>query len=243
MNKAFELKHIVILLISIAIITVGAVLTKKMKLKDTCKALFIIGIISEIVKIIYYTVANEDKFRGVLPKSDLPFHLCSIQIIFIAIVTLSKNEKLKKFILSFMIPSCLIGGFAAILLPTTSALNTWPITIQYFLYHASLVIFAIYLLVSKEIKLDISDYFNCLKFLLLLFFFAVYINSIVYDGVSNINFMYVVGPPMEGLPFLSKEHGWLVYIFHYALLVLACVTICYIKPIIDFIKQKRIKNK
>jgi hypothetical protein len=73
-------------------------------------------------------------------------------------------------------------------------------------------------------------------------FFAIYINSIVYDGASNINFMYVVGPPQEGLPYLNKDNGWLSYIFRYAILVVFCVSLCYIKAIIDTIKDKKSKK-
>ena len=72
-------------------------------------------------------------------------------------------------------------------------------------------------------------------------FFAIYINSIVYDGVSNINFMYVVSPPQSGLPFLTEKYGWLVYIVHYAFTVLFGITICYIKPIIAAIKARGTK--
>ena len=53
--------------------------------------------------------------------------------------------------------------------------------------------------------------------------------------------MYVVGPPVDGLPFLNKDHGWLVYILRYSLLAVTAVTICYIKPIINFFKS--LKNK
>ena len=47
---------------------------------------------------------------------------------------------MQRLILSFMLPSCLFGGIAAILIPTHSARNgMWIITLQYFVYHASLV--------------------------------------------------------------------------------------------------------
>lgn len=74
-------------------------------------------------------------------------------------------------------------------------------------------------------------------------FFAIYINSIVYDGNSKINFMYVVSPPVDGLPFLTEKYGWFVYIMHYACLVLFCVTMCYIKPIITAIREKLAAKK
>lgn len=200
--------------------------------------MLVIGIISELVKVFSYILMNEDKLGGVLPKSDLPFHLCSIQILFFVIINAFNNEKINRFLFSFMLPSCLIGGIAALLIPTSSSLTNWTITFQYNLFHVSIIVFAIYLITSKEFIITIKDYFNCLKMLLIIFFFAIYINSIVYDGVSNINFMYVVSPPQSGLPFLYENNGWLVYICHYAFLVLFSVTACYIKTIIKAIKSK-----
>ncbi len=243
MHTLFGTKHIILIVASIAVIVGLFILSKKLKFQMICKILFYVGIVSEIVKIFYYILANEEEYGGILPKTDLPFHLCSIQIIFIAIINISQNEKLKRFILSFMLPSCLFGGVAAILIATTSSLNAWIITIQYFLYHIALVIFALNLLTSKEISLTIKDYFNCLKFLLIIMFFAIYINSILYDGNPKINFMYVVSPPQSGLPYLNEEKGWFVYIIRYAILVLVAVTLCYIKPIVLAIKTKISKSK
>ena len=234
----FTLKHVIILVISIILIVSLSIFSRKLNLKQICKIMLIVGIISEIIKIFCYILMNEETHGGTLPKSDLPFHLCSIQILFFVIINVINNDKINRFLFSFMIPSCLIGGVAALLIPTSSSLNVWPITIQYNLYHISIIVFAIYLLMSKEFTITIKDYFNCLKMLLIMFFFAIYINSIVYDGVSNINFMYVVSPPQAGLPFLNENNGWLTYICHYAFLVIFCVTACYIKPIIKAIKSK-----
>ena len=239
MHSIFGTKHLIIVAISVILIVALSILSRKVKFDRICKILLYVGIVSEITKIFYYIVQNEDTHGGVLPKTDLPLHLCSIQIIFILIINVSNNEKLKRFILSFMYPSCLIGGIAAILIATNSALNgMWIISAQYFLYHIAIVVFSIRLIIGEEFKLHISDYYNCLKFLLVIMFFAFYVNSIVYDGVSNINFMYVASPPQSGLPFLTEEYGWLVYIVHYAFLVISCVTLCYIKPIIRAIRER-----
>lgn len=48
--------------------------------------------------------------------------------------------------------------------------------------------------------------------------------------------MYVINPPVEGLPYLNKNHGWLVYIVHYAALAYVCITLCYIRPVARKIK-------
>ena len=248
MNELFGLKHLIIAGLSILLAVGLFFLARKQRVETVCKVMFFVGIVSEIIKLFYYTVANEDKYGGVLPKTDLPFHLCSIQIIFFVIINFTKNEKIHRFLYAFMIPSCLFGGLAAILIATETARSAWIITFQYFIYHACLVAFSLYLMGSKQIKITIKDYFNCLKFLVVLMFFAIYINSWVYDGGAglkedSINFMYVAGPPVSGLPFLTEKYGWLVYIAHYACLIVFCVSLVYIKPIIVAIKEAIYKRK
>ncbi len=239
----FSTKHIIILCCTLLLIVAMLFLTRKWTLKKKSRAFLYIGILSEIVKIFSYVIRNEEEFGGVLPKTDLPFHLCSIQILFILVVRFAKNEKMRRVVLAFMMPSGLIGGAAAILIPTNSSLNCWEITFQYYIYHAALICFAASILTDKEYKLTIKDYYSTLIFILCLLFFSIYINSILYDGVSNINFMYVVSPPQEGLPFLNEKHGWFVYIMHYAALVLFSITACYAKPIYAAIKEKFSKEK
>ncbi len=234
----FETKHIIILTICIALILTLFFTTRKWSLKNKYKAFFGVAIISETLKVFTYIIANEDVYGGILPKTDLPFHLCSIQIIFTIVVLFSKNEKIKRVLMAFMFPSGLIGGLAAILIPTQSSLTMLSITIQYFTYHVTLIVLALHIAFNKEFKFDVKDYLSCLIFVFCLMFVAIYLNSILYDGEASVNFMYVVKPPQDGLPFLNNEHGWLQYICHYAFLVLASITVCYIKPIIDYFKVK-----
>lgn len=253
-NSIFGIKHIVILFISFAAIVLGVVFGKKLKLQTALRILLIIGIVSESIKVIYYILTNENSvaytyagedvmFDGYLPKTDLPFHLCSIQLIFILILNITKDEKIRKLLFSFMLPTCLIGGAAALFLATSSSLNgLWILSFQYFGFHAGIVWFAILLLVSKEVKFEIKDYRNCLFMLFATLFIAIYLNSWINDYVHDINFMYVVNPPMSGLPYLNKNHGWGVYIAHYAFLCIFAVTMIYIKPIIDSIKNRKNKN-
>ena len=82
----FGVKHLIILAVTVAFIVAAMLLTRKWNLAKFAKVMFYIGIISEIIKVFYYTLTNEETLGGVLPKSDLPFHLCSIQIVFIFIL-------------------------------------------------------------------------------------------------------------------------------------------------------------
>ena len=239
MHSIFGTKHLILMAICAAAIVLGYLVSRKWDLEKLTKYMFTIGVISELIKVFYYIIANEAVYGGILPKTDLPFHLCSIQILFVAIVRFTNSQKIKELLLSFMIPSCLFGGIAAILIATTSSLNGMPIlSLQYFGYHSAIVIFALVLLTSGVLQLTIRHYVNCLKFLVGLMLFAIYINSILYDGNPNINFMYVASPPQAGLPWLNEDQGWLVYMLRYSSLVVGCVTLCYIKPIYKAIRAK-----
>jgi uncharacterized membrane protein YwaF len=227
------------LVAALIIMILGVLAVRKWPLEKLAKRLLAVGVVSEFIKVFYYTIANEATHGGILPKTDLPFHLCSIQILFIFMVVYANNQKLKELLLSFMIPSCLFGGIAALLIPTVSSLNGgWILSLQYFGYHVAIVIFAITLLGGKQLELTFRHYVNCIKFLMGLMLFAVYINSILYDGVSNINFMYVASPPKSGLPFLTEKYGWAVYVAHYISLIIFCVTLCYITPIAKAIRSR-----
>ena len=250
-TSLYGTNHLVFLGVTIISIATLLILFLKKDLSFWLKFMLYAGIISEIIKVVSYTVMNEGLYNGYLPKTDLPFQLCSIQIIFILILNISKNEKLNRFILSFMLPTCLVGGLAAILLPTSSSRSVMIISCQYFLYHSILIAFSIYLLSSKQIEWTFDDYKNSLKFLLIMAFFAVYINSMCYDVVeyindngekivqfvSRVNFMYIIDPPAENLPILNKDNGWLSYIIRYGIIAISVISLCYIKPIINHIKQ------
>ncbi|MBO5363606.1 MAG: YwaF family protein [Clostridia bacterium] len=244
-NPLFGLKHLLFVGISAVCIALLFLFVRKKSFKTLCAILFYGGLLSELIKIFYFSHINADEMGGILPKTDLPFHLCSIQLIFIAILYLYKNEKLHRFLLSFMRPSCLFGGIAAILIATDSSRNGgWIITTQYFGYHVLLVVFSLYLFTNKEMQFNVKDYFNCLKFLLVLMFFAFYINSMLYEvgGEVDVNFMYVISPPQPGLPYLNEKQGWFVYVLKYALLILVCITLSYILPIVKAIKEKLAKK-
>ena len=239
MHSLFGTKHLIILAISLAGIVVGTLWARKQDLQRLTKVLLGIGMVSELIKVFYYIMANEATHGGILPKTDLPFHLCSIQILFTAVLVYCKNSRIRELLVSFMIPSCLFGGIAALLIATNSSLNgRWILSVQYFGYHVAISAFSLALLTGENWKMTIGHYFKCLKFLVVLMLFAIYINSIVYDGVSNINFMYVASPPQSGLPFLTEKYGWSVYMAHYGCLVLFCVSLCYIRPIVAAIRSK-----
>lgn len=239
MNGLFGGKHLLILAICAVVMVIGVIAVRKWPLRRMCRTLLHVGVASEVTKVLYFILANEAKYDGILPKSDLPFQLCSLQILFALIFVCTQQKRVQEVLISVMLPGSIFGGIAAVLIATTSALNGgWLITVQYFGYHIALVIFGVSVMLHRKAELTVWHYFTCLKCMLAIFLLAVYLNSMLYDGTSNFNFMYVASPPAKGLPYLNEDQGWLVYIGRYALLVVGCVTLCYICPIAKAVKAK-----
>ena len=62
----------------------------------------------------------------------------------------------------------------------------WILSLQYFGYHVMLVSFAIHLLTNKEMNWQLKDYLSALKFLAIMGFIAIYINSMFYDKYQTL---------------------------------------------------------
>lgn len=123
-----------------------------------------------------------------------------------------------------MIPTGLFGGIAALLIPTSSSIHGLLIlSFQYFFYHATLIAFAIHVYRKSEFEITIKDVMNSLKFVAFMGFLAIYINGILGRD-TNVNFMYVVRPPMDDLPYLNLNQGYIMYMVKYS--VLAVVLLC-----------------
>ncbi len=259
----FNTIHIVSLIVSAILVVVLTVLLQKISFEKVTKLMLFVGILAELIKVFAYTIMNENRLYGYLPKTDLPLHLCSFQVIFLLVLVLSKNENHKRIIRSFMLPTCLFGGLAALLIPISSAVNHVNIiTFEYFGYHAAIMIFALRMLCGRDIKFTVRDYGTCLLLLFVVMFAAMYMNSILYSGhsdtnfiyevtdgthtgtvqLANVNFMYTVAPPADGLPLLNLKHGWGVYIVHYMFVCLFAITAVYSRSIITAIRTK-VKNR
>ena len=214
----FTLNHFIWLFISLAVILTVVILNIKLNLsfKFNLNILFIVSLLSEIVKTLVcmkLEVPNKDGVVGTyLNPGDLPFHLCSMQVFFvIALKFFIKKESTKNVLLSFMFPTMLIGGTLSMLIPTVGVSFTNPQVYQYFLFHAYIVGFAIYLISKKIITIETKTLFRNLGILFGIMFIGIWINSMLSD--KAVNFLYLSRPPMDNLPLLNLDHGWYVYFF------------------------------
>lgn len=175
---------------------------------------------------------DNNEFLGTyLDSADLPFHLCSMHIFFVfALKFFFKNEQVKNIILSFLPPTLFLGGILAYLIPTVGTSFNIPQVYQYFLYHGYIIYFSLYLTMNKVIKLSFKTYINNFEILLSIVLIVLWVNSMLSD--KGVNFMFLSRPPLNNLPILNLNHGWIVYFIHLVSLTIVLFTLYHLSFIL-----------
>lgn len=239
----FTLNHFIWLGICVVFIVTLTIISIKFKFsfKTATLVICLISIASEVCKIFTHIDdpfgVYSDSHGGVLGAGFLPFHLCSILIFTFFYLYLSKNEERKEKLKTFIVPVCYIGGILALFIPTSGVNFLAPYAYQCFIYHSGIVWYAIYLSVTKQVKLGLKEYLIDGAYLLGLVFAMLWVNSILQ--VYDTNFFYVVRPPMDNLPILNLNHGWLAYFLTLIGAGLILTLFVHLPSIIKDIKNKK----
>ena len=242
----FTTNHFIWLAICIAFI--GILLFVSLKFKFSMKtSIYImagISLASEIVKtFIHFTWLNDgDHSLGmVLKPTSLPFHLCSLLIFAMFYLALSKNEERKRKVINFYVPAALLGGIIALAMATCGVEFTAVQPYQSFLYHAGLIWFALYALITKQVDMGWKNYLKTCAILLCLVFSMIWVNSALKQYETN--FFFIVYPPAPNLPLLNLNHGWFAYFASLLFVGGLCVTLLYLPyMIIEAVKKNKEKK-
>ena len=233
----FTLNHFIFLLLSILIVAIYLIVNKKYKLtlNQNVTILLIVSIISEIIKItsnmVELTTIDPitkeiifDESGTYLDPSSLPFHLCAIHLVlFVALKFFVKKETTREKILCFMFPTMSLGALIALFIPTEGVSFTTLQVYEYFIHHAFLVAFGINLIMSKFITINFKVILRNYAYMIGYMFICIWINGAL--SYAHTNFMFLSRPPMEGLPLLNLNNGWLVYIINLFCVAVICLFI------------------
>lgn len=168
-----------------------------------------VSLASELLKIFTHIQDN-----GYIEAGALPLHLCSIFIFVFFYLALSKNEKNKGILRSFFVPVGLFGALLAIIMATSGVNFAKPFAYQCFIFHAVMLYYALYLIITKQVDLGLKVYIRNLIVLFSLAMIMIWVNGALQS--YDTNFFFVVRPPASGLPVLNLNHGWFVYFCHLA---------------------------
>ncbi len=240
----FTLEHIIWIVLCIIFIIAMMMIAKykNMNLKKAGLVMSIIALISEISKILSNM---EESVKGGmhLDPGALPFHLCSLMVFVVIYITFAKENKFKKLLINFTSVMGVLGSFCAIMIPTNGTSFTSVLAYQCFVYHAGLLWFSLYLIVSKNATFSFKIMLQNMVMLLILVIFNLYVNSAL--SVYDVNFMYLTRPPMENLPILNLDNGWYAYLLSLLLVGLLLTTIFQLPFVLINInrKNKEIKTE
>lgn len=209
----FSFNHFIWIGLCAAMVVGLTVFAKKVQL-PLRKAGYIMSAIcicSELVKTANNMIPSD--FGGmVLSPEALPFHLCSLLLFVTLYITFGKDGKVKQMLINFTAVAGTPGSICAILIPTDGTSFREIPPYQGFLYHAGLLWFSLYLILHRKAELGARSYLHNLLLIFVLMIVNLYINSIL--SAFGTNFMFLVRPPMENLPYLNLDHGWFVYFIH-----------------------------
>ena len=240
----FTLEHIIWIVLCIIFIIAMMMIAKykNMNLKKAGLVMSIIALISEISKILSNMEESMEGGMHLEPGS-LPFHLCSLMIFAVIYITFAKENKFKKLLINFTSVMGVLGSFCAIMIPTNGTSFTSVLAYQCFVYHAGLLWFSLYLIVSKNATFSFKIMLQNMVILLILVIFNLYVNSAL--SVYDVNFMYLTRPPMENLPILNLDNGWYAYLLSLLLVGLLLTTIFQLPFVLIILnrKNKEIKTE
>lgn len=245
----FSLQHILWLAISAAGIALALrmLLARKPPLEQFLNVACVIALISEFIKVFaniqMVAAADGSAMHVFMEWRHLPFHLCSVQIFLIFFVRFTESARKRETVLAFMYPTCIIGAFFALLLPSifTNGIEpaqafTHPIGYQFFIYHSMLIILGVYIARCGEVNIRFSHLRSTLVMLLGFGLISIYLNSAfayaTYRGTELLsventpNFFFTYRTPI-GLA-LTELWQWFVYLGIIAALAVILITLFYL---------------
>lgn len=104
---------------------------------------------SEISKMMSDMQANPAGGMSLDPRS-LPFHLCSLMLFGVLYITFGREGRARQWVIDFLAVMGTLGSFFALLIPTNGTDFRTIFAYQCFVYHAGLMWFCLYLILSKK---------------------------------------------------------------------------------------------
>ena len=240
-DKVFTTNHFIWLELCAAFIAALTFVSLKFKFsfKTAAFTMAAITLVSEISKIISSMeyVNGVDVADGmVIDPGALPFHLCSLLIFVFVYLSFCKNDGAKRYFTSLIVPVGLIGALLAVIMATSGTDFTEPGPYQCFVYHAAMIWFAIYLVATKQADLGFRAWIKNLATLLCLSIIMIWVNGAL--RMYDTNFLFVVRPPVDGLPILTLDNGWLAYFVTVIVCGFIGVTAVHLPALINEIRKK-----
>ena len=183
------------------------------------------------------------EYTPILGAEHLPFELCSLQLFFMLLVILFRDQKKKQFMYAIIYPTGIIGGLMGIVLSSTAAYAgstaeffTSPRMWQFFLSHSMIVSMGIYVGMRSESGLTFRKWRTAVSSLIILDIPSFFINSVLSNtiyvndkliGVTHrINFFSSYVNPLGIV--LTEKWQWIVYLLIRFVLAVSLIVLVFL---------------
>ena len=154
-----------------------------------------------------------------------PFQLCSTPIFVCLICLFLNNNKIRKSLLSYLAFTTIWGSIMTIIMPDTCLIDEILINIHTMWLHCGSLVISVYLLMTKEVELNIKN----LKGAVIVFLIFVGIAQLLNVGIYNLGLlngetfdMFYISPYFKTtLPVFSTLKSMFPYIIYLMLYILA----------------------
>ena len=236
----FTPNHLIWIALCIVFVAGMSVFCRKKDLSLRCAAYIMCGIcvLSELCKMMTHMIESPQGGMVLDPEA-LPFHLCSLMLFGVLFIAFGTDGAAKQTVIDFIAVMGTLGSVCAILIPTDGVEFTSIYAYQCFVYHGGLLWFSLYLILQKKARFGGRIFLRNIGILLFLVLIALYVNSAL--SVYGTNFMFLVRPPLEGLPYLNLNRGWHVYFLRVVALGIVLLTLFHL-PFILHVRKMRTQS-
>lgn len=253
----FSVPHFIWMGICVVLLTVGGILLKKYKpsLQVVLNIACVICILSELIKV-FSSIEMVPNTAGTsylpyLKPQHVPLHLCSLQILTIFYARFAKDGPRKETLLAFMYPTCTLGAFFALLLPSIFSSGSVPLSeafihplaYQFFVFHLMLILLGVYIAASGQVNIRPKHYLSTMGMLGVVAFVMLYLNSLfasptyVNGKLVSVdyspNFFFLYKTPV-GIKLTELWH-WYLYLMILAVLAFGLIALFFI----PFFRKKK----
>ena len=251
---AFGRFHLLCLIITFALIFILYKIKNKYGEKQLKLVIGIYGIVAfilELAKQISWSF-NYDSVTKIITWDyewyAFPFQLCTTPIYVCLICLFLNNHKIRKSLFSYLAFTTIWGSIMTMVMPDTCLIDEILINIHTMWLHCGSFVIAVYLLMTKEVELNIKS----LKRAIVVFLIFVAIAQLLNIGIYNLNVlgdetfdMFYISPYFEtSLPVFSmfrKIFPYGIYFIIYIIVLSLGSSVIYL--ISSLINKKFKKNR
>lgn len=175
-----------------------------------------------------------------------PFQLCTTPIFICLICLFLKPGKTRSSLLSYLSFITILGSISSMLVPESCFVSDILVNLHTMWLHYGSFVISVYLLMNKEVKLNIASVKSAIAIFLIFIIIAQLLNLFIYNiGVLNgetFNMFYISPYFISSLPVfdvIQQNVPYLIYLLIYIIaLSIGAIIIYHIAKLISLISKK-----